>query len=236
MKKLACPSLLSRAALGGGVLCLVLRQWLLTNGVEVNGLLDHSHPGNWMSWIVTAVMVAVLILSGLQPQSVRIVPGKGAFFGLVLSALGYLAAGSGLLLAGSHPLRRIAAVLAVAAAVCNFWMAVGMCRRKRVPALTFAPAIVFFLVYMVCRYQPWSSEPEPQYCFFHILALAGLTVTSYLRSAIAQSRKNWKGYAQVSRWAVFASIAAVPGCVDAVPLTLWAAALLLDGCKARKSL
>ena len=95
---------------------------------------------------------------------------------------------------------------------------------------------VFFLLYMVCRYHPWSSEPEPQSCFFHIMALSGLTVTAYLRGNLMLSRKSWKGYTQVSRWAIFAAIAAIPGCVDAAPLALWAVALLLDGCKARKSL
>ena len=236
MKKLFATSSLTRLCAGGGILCLALRKWLLSTAVDGAGLLDHGHPGNWLSFGIAALVAAVLLLSVRKSEAVRIVPGKTAGFGLVIAALGYLAAGATVWMEAAHPLRNLIVAAALASAICSLWMLIGMCRVKRVPALAYAPAVVFFLLYMVCRYHPWSSEPEPQSCFFHIVALAGLTVTSYLRGNLMLSRKSWKGYVQVSRWAIFAAIAAIPGCVDAVPLALWAAALLLDGCKARKSL
>ena len=124
---------------------------------------------------------------------------------------------------------------AVAAALGSVWMLVCLCRKVRVHPLAYAPGILFFVMFLVCRYQNWNSEPEPQYCVFHILALAGLTLTAYFRGTLGISRKNWKGYLPLSRWAIFWSLAALPGCVDALPLTLWAVALILDGCTARKS-
>ena len=87
---------------------------------------------------------------------------------------------------------------------------------------------------LVCRYQIWNSEPEPQFCFFHILALGLLAAALYTRGMMAISRKNWRGYVQFSRCAIFFSLAAIPGCVDAFPLLLWALSLMLDGCIPRK--
>lgn len=230
------PAWLTRIGVVAGLICMALRYWLLQTGLDDRGLLDRSHPGYRLSWLVALLMALLLVASLREKRAVRLVPSPKIGVGMVLNLLGFLAAGAALRQQWGEPLHLPTALVAAVAAVCAGWMLVCLCRRKRVHPLFYAPGAVFFLMLLVCRYQSWNSEPEPQYCVFHILALVGLTLTAYLRGLLAISRKNWKWYVQVSRWAVFAALAAVPGCVDAIALVLWAAALALDGCTPRKKL
>lgn len=229
MKQLSKPNILSWLCAGAGILCLLLRQWLLSTGMEASGLLDREHPGNWLSWLLTALTALAVLLSLRYRTRVRFAPSGLRALGQVLAALGYLAAGYSLG-QDSHPLHTPTAVLALISACCCLWMLWGLCRKKRVPPLVYAPGAVFFLLFLVCRYPSWSREPSFQLCFFHIASLGSLALTAYLRGAAALSRKDGKPYLPVSRWAVFASLAAIPGCTDALPLALWALAVLLDGC------
>lgn len=235
MKRFLMPPWLTRIAWALGLICMGLRFWLLETGLDDRGLLVRSHPGNLLSWMLALIMVLVLALSFWLKQPVRMVPSTKVAAGTVFSALGFLVAGWTLLEKRYEPLHMPAAVVAAAAILCSVWMLVCLCRKVRVHPLTYAPGVLFFVMFLVCRYQNWNSEPEPQYCVFHILALVGLTLTAYVRGTLAKSRKNWKGYLQLSRWCVFWALAAVPGCVDALPLILWAVALSLDGCTPRKS-
>jgi hypothetical protein len=227
------PAWLTRIAVAAGLVCMGLRFWLLNTGVGDRGLLDHSHPGNRLSWLVMLLVAALLAFSVRQQRPVRLVRSKKMAAATALQALGCLMAAKSLYLV-DKPLYKPAAAVAVVAALCCLWVLVCLCRRKRIHPLVFAPGALFFLMLLVCRYQIWNSEPEPQYCFFHIMALVGLALTAYIRGLMSMSRKNWKFYVQMSRWAIFASLAAMPGCVDALPLLLWAVALALDGCELRK--
>ena len=234
MKRFLMPPWLTRIAVILGLACMGLRFWLLDTGLDGRGLLDRSHPGYGLSWLVPLVMVLVLVLSFLEKRPVRMVPSSRVAVGAVLNMLGFLAAGAALLQKREEPLHLPAAVVAAVAALCCLWTLVCLCRKVRIHPLSFAPGVLFFVMFLVCRYQNWNSEPEPQYCVFHILSLVGLTLTAYIRGIMAMKRKNWKGYLQLSRCSVFWSLAAIPGCVDALPLILWAAALTLDGCKPRE--
>ena len=226
------PAWLTRIAVAAGLICLGLRFWLLKTGVEEGGLLDHSHPGNRLSWLVMLLVAAALVFSLRQQKPVRLVRSGKMALAAALQALGCVIAAKSLYLV-DKPLHKPTAAVGLVAALCCLWILVCLCRRKRFHPLTFAPGALFFLMLLVCRYQTWNSEPEPQYCAFHILALVGLALTAYIRGTIAISRKRWKWYTQLSRWAIFASLAAVPGCVDGISLVLWAAALALDGCESR---
>ena len=141
MKKLFTPSSLTGLCAGGGILCLALRKWLLSTAVDGAGLLDHGHPGNWLSFGIAALVALILLLSVKNAGAVRMVPGKSAGFGLVIAALGYLTAGATVWLEATHPLRNLIVVAALASAICSLWMLIGMCRVKRVPALVYAPAV-----------------------------------------------------------------------------------------------
>lgn len=234
MKRFMMPAWLTRIAVAAGLVCMGLRLWLLKTGLDDRGLLDRSHPGNRLSWLVLALMAALLLASLREKRAVRLVRSSKMAVGVVLQGLGYLAAADSLYRGQMHQLHKPSAVVALVAALCAFWMLYCLCRRKRIHPLACAPGVLFFLMLLVCRYQIWNSEPEPQYCFFHIMALVGLALTAYIRGLMSMSRKNWKFYVQMSRWAIFASLAAMPGCVDALPLLLWAVALALDGCELRK--
>lgn len=229
MKLFSKPAGVSWFCFGTGLLCLLLRQWLLTAGVNDAGLLDHTHPGYRLSWLLVPVVTLILFLSRKQQTRVRFSYSGTRVLGLVLRALGYLAAAA-MVRVVDHPLKTVTAVLGGAAALCNLFQAVQVIRKKRTPPLTYGADILFLLMYMVCRYGAWSSEPELQRSFFHMAALGSLALTAYRRGVFALDRKDWKGYLLLSRWALFACLGAIPGSPDALSLALWALGLLLDGC------
>ena len=235
MKRFLTPNWLTGICAVAGLVCMALRYWLLTTGMDDRGLIDRTHPGNCLSWLVM-VLVGVLLLISLPGQTrIRLVPSVKTALGGALSVLGCLVACYSLFhLDEHHPLNLPAAIAAVAASVCRVWILINTCRRKRVPTLAYVPVTAFFLMFLVCRYQYWNSEPEPQLCVFHILALMSMAATVYFRGMMMLDRNKGKLYAQTSRWAIFTALAAVPGCMDAVPLILWAGALALDGCTLRK--
>jgi len=229
LKFLTKPKTLSLLCGGMGLVCLALRQWLLFSGVDSRGLMDYSHPGNWLSWILTLLAALILLVSLRHTSRPRFAPSGCAALGLVLAALGFLAAARSLVSQCSHPLRLPTAAFGAVSALCCFWRIWGICRKKRVPGLTLAPGVIFHLLFMVCRYPQWSSEPELQLSFFHMAALGALAVTVYLRGCAALSPKSAKAYLAVSRFALFMSLGAIPGSADALSLGLWALSVLLDG-------
>lgn len=234
MKRFMTPNRLTAICTLGGLACMGLRHWLLTAGVDERGLLDLGHPGNWLSWLVTAAVWILVLISVWHPVKFRMVPSLKATLGGSLSIAGCLVACNMLFHLDGHPLNLPAAIAAAAAAVCRLWILISTCRRKRVRTMASVPVTAFFLMFLVCRYQYWNSEPEPQLCVFHIMALMSLALTVYFRSILLMDRKKGKWYLQSSRWAIFTSLAAIPGCMDALPLLLWAGALILDGCTLRK--
>lgn len=236
MKRFMTPNWLTGICAAAGLICMALRFWLLSTGMDDRGLIDQTHPGNCLSWLVTGLVMILLLVSLRYQTRVRLTVSKKTAVSGMCSILGCLIACNMLLRSeGDHPLNLPAAIAAVAAAACRVWIMVNTCRRKRVPTLCNVPVTAFFLMFLVCRYQHWNSEPEPQLCVFHILALMGMALTVYKRGIMRLNRKKWKGYVAISRWTVFAALAAVPGCMDALPLLLWAGAVALDGCTPRKS-
>ena len=229
MKQLSKPNVLSALCAGAGLLCLGLRQWLLSTGVDDRGLLVASHPGNRLSLILTGLVVLALILSLHNSQRCRLASSK-------FQALGYLAAAGGFavacfpLLTSQTHMALPAGILALACAGTNGFTAVRVFRQKKPLGALLIPDIAFFMLLVLCRYQDWSSEPEFQRFGFLLLALVLLAITAYHRAALATNRKEWRLYVQFSRAAAFFSLAAIPGSGDGLCLILWALSVFLDGC------
>jgi len=229
MKQLSKPNVLSALCAGAGLLCLGLRQWLLSTGVDDRGLLITSHPGNWLSLILAGLVVLALILSLHRSQRCRLVPSR-------LQALGYLAAAGGFaaacypLLTSQTNMSLPAGLLALVCAGTNGFTAVRIWRQKKPVGALLIPDIAFFMLLVLCRYQDWSSEPEFQRFGFLLLALVLLTITAYHRATLVTNRKEWRLYVQFSRAAAFFSLAAIPGTKDGLSLALWALSVFLDGC------
>ena len=90
------PAWLTRIAVAAGLACMGLRFCLLNTGLDERGLLDRSHPGNRLSWLLLLLMGLLLAVSLREKRSVRLVPSVKVAVGTVLYGLGCLAAADSL--------------------------------------------------------------------------------------------------------------------------------------------
>ena len=114
MKHLSKPTVLSAVCAAAGAVCMCLRHWFYTAGVDGKGLLIPNHPGDLLSWLAAAAAVAVLLLSLRKPVRCRFVPSRLRALGLLFSALGFGSA-AWLLIRGSS--FRLATLTGIFAAV-----------------------------------------------------------------------------------------------------------------------
>ena len=84
MKRFMMPAWLTRIAVAAGFVCMGLRLWLLKTGLDDRGLLERSHPGNRLSWLVLALMAALLLASLREKRAVRLVRSSKMAVGVVL--------------------------------------------------------------------------------------------------------------------------------------------------------
>ena len=162
------------------VLAGFLRRGLYAAALDEKGLLTRGHPLAVALWVLVLAGAALAVAAAAKGVSLR---SPAAMAGnsfmavtLVLMAL-YCAL----------PLPRAAVlvwkVLGFLAAPALVWA--GISRRKGdVPFFgSYAAMCLFLLIFLVTRYQLWSSNPQLQDYVFDLLALVGLVLLSYYRAA-----------------------------------------------------
>lgn len=231
MKKLSNPAALGILCAAGGLLCLAARLWLVTAGVDQKGLLIPGHPGDILSWIVTAAVAAVIVLSlwGQKPKC-RFIPSMRSCAGTLAMAVGFAMA-AGALLMGGTVLSLAAGIFGAVSALCGVYTAFCQYKGRRPSLLVRCPAIVFLMLLLVCRYQLWSAESQLQRYGFQLFALVCLTLTAYQRAALQSDTGSAVLYLAASRGAVFFCLAAAAGSDYGMFYLLMAIATLLDGCR-----
>lgn len=179
MKKTVSPQNLSLLCACSGVVCFILRLWLLTGSVDEKGLLVTSHPGNILCWVLTGVITVLLILS-LWGQKGRCIfpPQKWNALGMLLRALAFA------ILAlwgfGNEPLLcRLTAIAAIPSALCALFVAYNRTQGRRTHVLLSLPAVVCLVLLLLSRYQVWSAEPELQRYLFPLVSLVCIMMASY---------------------------------------------------------
>lgn len=230
MKDLAKPGFLTVLCAIGGILCLFARQWMFTTGVGPTGLVYTRHTGALMGWGITAVVCLALFLSLRWRPRCRICPTPVSGIGQLCAALGYGSAAWLLAKGSTQTLTLIAAALGAVCCLMSLWMAISAFRGKQPPAPAFFPAVVFFMLFLVCRYRQWSGEPELQRYLFQMLATVCLLVTAYRRASMPINKRDAWEYLPVSRAALFFCLAAA---ADGSFLLLYggmALAICVDGC------
>lgn len=159
----------------------LLRWRLLRTGADDKGLLTAGQPAAIISWILTAcvVFLVAVCLWKHRKASVRISssPLSEALRILVMVMAAYL-------FWDRSPLGKAAAVAAaVTAAACMWGLMQG--KKQSHPAIADIPAVLFFLLSLLCCYRVWSAEPETQRYFYPLLSLVCLMMATYSRSAVA---------------------------------------------------
>lgn len=173
MKRFLKPYQLPLIALGSGILGALLRLWLYKGGVDEKGLLISGHPSQILIWILTAAVLAVLILyalglKGAPKYSFNFPVSPAGAVGCLLAAAGAAWYGLSGLISGGFSL---AALLAFPAAC-----AMGLLGDLRRKGLRPSPALhcifcLFLAADLLAQYRVWCADPQiSDYCF----ALLGL--------------------------------------------------------------
>lgn len=234
MKPLSKLPVLTALCAGLGLACMCARQWLLSAGTDQKGLLIPRHPGQLLCWLFFAAVICILCFSLKERQVYHFSPTALSAVSMICFAVGYGITAWQLLSSRAQVLSTLAGVLAGISALCSLLLAFAIYRKLRLHPFVYCLPVLFLLLFLVCRYQQWSSEPELMRFLFQMLSVVGLMLTAYHRAALEADKKGIRPYLLVSRGTVFCCIAAIPGSVYGVLYGCCAVALLLDGFTAKQ--
>lgn len=233
MKHISKPSILGAICAAAGMLCLFLRQWLLSTTPDENGLLPAGHPVSSIVWLLSlALVVLLLILFFTWNKQVTCLfqPTPVNATATILMAAGYGFAAWRLLQESGQLLYLAGGIAGIVCVVCTLFIAVGQFLNMRMHPLLYCPGPLFLLCFLVTSYPHWSSEPQMQYVFFQIMSTAFMVFSVYGRAELAAGKCSGRNYVIFSRAAIFFSITAIAHCADGLMYGCFAAALVLDGC------
>lgn len=221
MKKIISSRLLTfLCAIGGGVTG-VLRLWFLNTGVDNRGLLITDHPGNILSFVLTAVVTLSCILLMPKEKTYPLSSGNQSKVAAVIGGVGCAAVSIPLL--GNGLLPTVTGFLGIVAALC----ALVMMFTKPTPLLRCV-SIVFLLLLPLHLYRQWSRQPQLPLYFFDLLGSVCLLLWAYQRTALETVGGNEKICLLMSRLGVFFCTAAVAGSEQSIFFVCGAAWMLLD--------
>lgn len=228
MKKNTIPALIAVVCTLSGVVCMLLRLWLLTTGVDPKGLLVRGHVGDITSWCITgAVLIGLGIFTAVSKPQCQFHTSRFSHIGSILQVIAFGAASTTF-----ERTSMLSALCCLAALLAGISCVIRLLLRsndKPISAPLYCAPVIFFLLFILCRYQHWSSEPQLQLFSFQLLALVCLTVSAYHRAAMAVNLGSSSLYFFFSNAALFLCLAAIPG--DSMPLFFFfmAVSTLLDG-------
>jgi len=231
MKQLSKPSVFTSVCAGAGIAACFLRLWLFASGTDDKGLLVTSHPGNILSWLLTAAVIVLLILClrGISRRcQFRTEPVTAA--GFFVQSIGFGLAAWSMIAKTALVLNTAAAITGMLAAVCALAIGLFTWKGYRAHPLFFCPGILFFVFFLVCQYQHWSAEPEMQRYVFFLLASVLMMLSLYQRAALTTGGGNGTLYLFFSRGALFFCFAASVHSGQPVFLCAMGLSILLDGC------
>lgn len=203
-------SFLSRRAgllsLAAGIAGVLLRLGIYARAVDEKGLLIPDHPLQIALWVLAAAVGALAVLA---PEK-----GPREDRDFRLEALGELLAGAGLALSvptglphAATALDGVRLVLCLAAAGGLALSGIRRIKGGSGHILCYAPACLFFALYLVSRYRGWSSHPQLQDWFFPVLGVIFSMLFAYLRCEPEKYRLR-RTVALAGTFACFAAMAA----------------------------
>lgn len=208
MKKLLNPKILPWFTMGAGGLGLALQLWFWA-GMDEKGLLPASHPALPITYILTALALAVIFLCARQLPPIakysRLFPaGMGRAVGCAAGGAGVLYAGIYCLLHSSTLGIVTFAVSLIAAAAMGY---LAFLRKKGGrPAMALHTVLtVFLMLFLICNCRHWGSEPQIQSYIFPLFAGVFLMLGGYW-STVVDVRKSSR------QWLVFSNQAALLFC------------------------
>lgn len=238
MKKFLKPMYLPYCTLILGALGSLCMYWLHATGEDQRVLLNPFHPGAILTWLLSAVMIATVILL-TQPLNGklrfdRIFPGSltGAV-GTAVSAVGIAVTAWGELNMKLDHIITLSGWMGLIGAVCLLYLA--WCRYAQLRPQFWARSVVmlYLMLHLLCRYRTWSAEPELLRFGFDLAATVCFLLATYQRFAIEVGIAQRRSYLCFAMLGVFFAMAALPGSSDRVFLGTMAVWAMTDLCSLR---
>lgn len=206
MKKVITERGLCAMTLSAGAFGLLLRVWLFATGVDEKGLLRGSHPANIMIFLLTALVMAALVVCVLKCAKVMGKPFKAsntAAAGCIVAAIGILIANVLEMTQATDTVTMISSVVGVLAAVSFFYLGVRRKEGHRSSMAAYSVIILYYMTHLVVQYRMWSAEPQLQKYMFPLLASVFLMLCAYHRSALDIHGKQFRYYIFFNQAALF---------------------------------
>lgn len=207
-------------AIGGGAAGL-LRLWFLNAAVDSRGLLIADHPGNILSFVLTAVIALPCLLLPLQKATYPINSNAQNKAGTVIGGIACAAAGVNLL--GDGLLPTITGLLGIASVLC----ALILVFTKPSP-LPRCVSLIFLLLLPLQLYRQWSSQAQLPLFFFSLLGSLCLLLWAYHRTALEVGNGKANPCLLMARLGIFFCTAAIPGSNQVIFFAGAAVWMLLD--------
>lgn len=230
MKAPANNKILSLLAIAAGLLCAAARFFLYAFGYDEQGLMENTHFLHLLCWIVAAgfsAYTALTLWKAKLPAAYEenFLSGRSMMFLAVLVPLWFLASAFETPELVTDRLTLSRAVLSFAVVPCFAVTCWFQNRGKRPVFLLHGIICIFFMVDMICRYRPWSGNPQLADYSFHLMACIFLTLTAYHRTAFDVDLSSPGMFRFCSLMAIFFCFGSLVGPEDAqfyIGGALWA--------------
>lgn len=217
MNKFLKPSNLPFLSLCGGLLTFIMRLWLMILGEDDRGLLSAGSLPDVMSWILVALVMAVIALSvkdirGGAKYRTNFPPSLPAAISMVLAAVSFVLTSVGELMTDTDTVGTASSVLGFFAAAALILLAWYRFKGQRLNMLFHGLVCVYLMLHLVSHYRLWSAYPQLQDYAFELMAIVFVMLACYHRAAFDAGKGTRRAYTFFTSVALFFCIAALPGC------------------------
>ncbi len=229
MNKLFKSTSLPWFTLIAGILGGALRAWLYATGVDSKGLLISGHPGQFLVWGLTGIVLLLLLLGTkdlLQAPKYRF-----NFPARTLSAVGAALAAVGILIASITQIGAPGDTFATADIILGLLSAAALgflshCRLKgKHPTVIFHAVIcVYLMVHLICQYRLWSADPQIQNYAFSLLSSVCIMLSNFYSATFDANEGQRRPHAFFHLASVYFCIVSIPYCEDPLfylSMALW---------------
>ncbi len=220
MKRYLKPAYLPIAVLGTGILAFLMRLWLFALGEDDRGLLAVGTFPDAMSWIITAITIALIFLvtrqvRGGNKYGYNFPASLPAAIGMALGAVSFAITSIVDLSMGGDTIGTVSALLGFLAAGAMLVLAYCRIQGKHLSVIFHGIVCFYLMLHLVSHYRLWSASPQLQTYGFELLAIVFVMLACYQRAAFDAGQGNRQAYTFFSSAALFFCVATLPGCDNA---------------------